>query len=1635
MPDTDAASNTQASNVTSTLFDDMASIPTSLPDASFMSIYPDFDQNMILHGFPPSDDAAGVAALNSFQPQAGPSTTLSYPSDAPPGAGLPSSLHLDLPSQPNSQPSSQHNFQHAFSLHHQQQQPQQSQDQQMGNSQPFHEQYLEQFSTSLSQPPPIQLHHQAQPQSQQAEDQQLLSNSQSFNEQFHHSLPNPSQPQQIYQLSQPQPQSQPQAEEQSQPLQYLQDPHARPDTASQLSFAAVAPGTFGAPAPGLFSGHSPTGSALSAAEMAAVVSQSADKRGRSSTISVTPELYLPAGYGGGMGGGGGGAGGGPGGFGGQHVSSAAVAALGMGLGGLNGDTRPRSSTGSAGSNVHHSFMSPVHAPGMSRTNSSVSLAVFQPLEQLNISGGGGRPGTGGSTNGSASSQHSGQFTFQRPASGGFPSVPAFGNVQSGGPGVYGHDGAVTAQQSHTGRFHQSESLINQPGVLGGPISGSETTLSPTVPGGSGGGGGWQGTPSRLGVNVLSGNIGPGLSGRKMGKLRRQTSNLTLDSNYSSNLSNTSFSPVSFGLTSGNVSESSPQFESFPSVPSSATSSTALHSAGAIPEYSQHFGMSMAQPFGGPNFASSEAGGMSLGFTGMSELGHMGSGGGGGLGGSSAAGSLSSKKPGSGYQTPTIMEEDESRMMFQNVVPMGLAPAQLTQTSTSSTVTPSMSSGEWSHSLSLDTALGPEFMQPSISPVGGPGVGHHQMFGPSVLQHQQSQPQLLSAQAQMQHHQHQHQQHSQQSFETSPVPAQNAHHAGPSSLPMIQRNGPSVIVRYGGQQQQQRQQMDGRGSSDSEDGGPSPLELQPSTLHHAVPITMASKYGPCGVPASMPSSAERWSPEFRAYMHDQICEYLATPSRLGLGERTVTIMTAKVGPKSYGTEKRFLCPPPLVMLSGSSWWSANPAKMLPAPPSATATEKEGVEGAANTSSGSLDTDESDKSHSRMAVLVPPSVTVKMLTEANVCDGSLQWASSDGRLIDGMEGLKNKLPIAGRCLARTLFISEGADDKRKPVFAQVAITMPGPEKPIELGTFSSGPIKVISKAFRKRQGVKNSDLSILHGSTVSLFHRLRSQTLSTRFLCVSGPPTWIKGSDSRPFLKTSVSSSQVPSNDPSASFIVKTASWDSFVIYAVDPTISTDEVSQQTPLNPRFPTPPASARPLRVDGESSIPILYNQPIVLQCMNTGVTSPIMTIRAVEGNKVAVGGLPVYSRGGGGQSGVVPEAPGEPVSHNHRISLELLDEKGDNAVEPWLEGDSSCTPGRSGQFLACLQDAVGLRLCGSRKWLPNPALVESNPPTTGVSITDADQPRSAAPVSAPGATTAQAAFIAAVAAAHTRTSLAQNRSPVSAGSTSYGPTGSSSSSSLAANTSANSNSASLEPPPETSDGGKVKRPRRVSSSAVVPKDRTASAGRGRRRGQSMSTVGLGLDPVEPHIKTSASSTNLRAAAGAGDGQSIAIGAGCRWMIDVAESDIWSIIGTEQAHHTFYVPPAIQNGYLPPAVDLGSGLSHLVRTPIPSQSISPLPVLSNWTFSTTAHLGGAGLEPGRETVELHGEFLSNQYFVFFGDWESEVLGATSWRLVCTPPPAWDESGVPRTELPITLVREDGIIIPCNLTLTLKPSI
>ncbi|SAM81647.1 related to J kappa-recombination signal binding protein [Ustilago bromivora] len=735
-------------------------------------------------------------------------------------------------------------------------------------------------------------------------------------------------------------------------------------------------------------------------------------------------------------------------------------------------------------------------------------------------------------------------------------------------------------------------------------------------------------------------------------------------------------------------------------------------------------------------------------------------------------------------------------------------------------------------------------------------------------------------------------------------------------------------------------------------------------------------------------SERNFGDCSAFIDDYIRQYISTPSRLGLGERNVLIMTTKVAQKSYGAEKRFLCPPPLVILIGSSWWNVCPASTRLSPFSPV---------------GPTDPDQTP------TALSPPRVTINISGEPGIQDGALEWASSSGRLID-VGNPSSEMAISGRCIGKQLYISD-VDEKRRHVEALVSISVPG-SSPMDrhlLGTFPSRPIKVISKPSKKRQSSRNTELCVNHGSVISLFHRLRSQTVSTRYLCVSGAPSWFKGSDNQPFLNMNPRDQK--GQEPPSCFVAKMSSWDPFIIYLVDPKKRADATPSE-PLQPPvkgYPPPPPNALPTTGLTSSQMTIHYNQPVVLQCLNTAVVSPVMVVRKVERGTTVLGGASA-----GPTDSLAREAFGDPVSQLHKIALEVLEDPSASVPRPPGDMADPMSPGHSGPFLACLNESVGMhRPSEPRKWVSNSAFSVPSTPTTPVnSMSLAAMESGDIPSSGflPTSPTAAAEY----AAAQTRYSLnaARDGSMMS-------PSASSSSHDVSA----------MEPPP-SSDGGKVKRPRRVSSSVVVQKERAAAAAasKNRRRGQSLSVVGMqnqGLSEVEI-IRRTGSYTGSLASDSSAAGSAAP---GAMWSVEVADSDIWTVVGTDIARHSFYVPPQIVGGSAPQTNITDGNIAHLITVPAPSQPITPIPVISNVVApgrDGRSPMPALSNDQSPGLVTILGENFHPNLFVFFGDWKSTHVEVRSRQtIVCSAPPAFD-SGLPRGRVPILIVRHDGVIFPTD---------
>ncbi|XP_060086880.1 recombining binding protein suppressor of hairless-like protein isoform X1 [Heteronotia binoei] len=203
----------------------------------------------------------------------------------------------------------------------------------------------------------------------------------------------------------------------------------------------------------------------------------------------------------------------------------------------------------------------------------------------------------------------------------------------------------------------------------------------------------------------------------------------------------------------------------------------------------------------------------------------------------------------------------------------------------------------------------------------------------------------------------------------------------------------------------------------------------------------------GQEATPPSGWFRSSPEQIDPIRDGVRRYLQLPC-----DQTVLILHAKVAQKSYGNEKRFFCPPPCVYLIGSGWKLKQ---------------------------------EELKANDQTA----PS--------SKVC-GYMGLDSVGSSHVETQKlNFEEQADSKEFSCAKTLYISDS--DKRKHFRLVLKLFFSNGQ---EIGTFHSKLIKVISKPSQKKQSLKNTELCISSGSKVSLFNRLRSQTVSTRYLSVEG-----------------------------------------------------------------------------------------------------------------------------------------------------------------------------------------------------------------------------------------------------------------------------------------------------------------------------------------------------------------------------------------------------------------------------------------------------------------------------------------------------------------------------------------------------
>ncbi|KAF8078732.1 hypothetical protein FPV67DRAFT_1557973 [Lyophyllum atratum] len=161
--------------------------------------------------------------------------------------------------------------------------------------------------------------------------------------------------------------------------------------------------------------------------------------------------------------------------------------------------------------------------------------------------------------------------------------------------------------------------------------------------------------------------------------------------------------------------------------------------------------------------------------------------------------------------------------------------------------------------------------------------------------------------------------------------------------------------------------------------------------------------------------------------------------------TVICLHAAVAQKSYGTEKRFLCPPPVVHIEGPVW------------------------------------------HLRS----------QQLSMAVVSESGERSFEQKAPLDNNMTASFKFLHVTGTAKAKSFQLSLDIAEPPPPSLTPEGADAPGGRV---WAAFDSAPVTIISKPSKKTAKTRNISSCILAGGPVSLFNRINSQTVRTKYMTI-------------------------------------------------------------------------------------------------------------------------------------------------------------------------------------------------------------------------------------------------------------------------------------------------------------------------------------------------------------------------------------------------------------------------------------------------------------------------------------------------------------------------------------------------------
>ncbi|KAG2198376.1 hypothetical protein INT47_009781 [Mucor saturninus] len=286
------------------------------------------------------------------------------------------------------------------------------------------------------------------------------------------------------------------------------------------------------------------------------------------------------------------------------------------------------------------------------------------------------------------------------------------------------------------------------------------------------------------------------------------------------------------------------------------------------------------------------------------------------------------------------------------------------------------------------------------------------------------------------------------------------------------------------------------------------------------------------------------------------------------ERHKTIITclhASVAQKSYGSEKRFLCPPPIVHIKSPFNSSITPEQRA------------------------------EKLQLSMSV---------------ICENGDRILEQRSMLDENQSGSFKYLHVTGTAKAKQFNLKVDLLPNIQHHTTSPPSSPIKQEEPVEalpLATFISKPISIISKPSKKTAKTRNISTCILANSPVSLFNRINSQTVRTKYMTSSNNMLCAKNTTWSPFDIIIV-------NQPKAPQPHKTHR------QQMTTTISGRFTSRiQLAHPPPPPTQPSPSPPHAVSSKVPVHVTYGTEIILRDSQTGVSSPSLIIRKVDKGRIA--------------------------------------------------------------------------------------------------------------------------------------------------------------------------------------------------------------------------------------------------------------------------------------------------------------------------------------------------------------------------------------------------------------------------------